>query len=137
MKFLSDTMAMYSPFAHAYRHLHEKVQEETHLHGEIPNIGMYFDRTVQPGQDPNVYNLPTYGGQLHVPDGQGVISCCYIVDGQGLPPKNTFLIYPKHNPSAQQETLYDNNMNCEPMCYPLLFPCGERGNWHLYSFCDF
>ena len=128
MKFLSNTMAVYSPFAEAYKHLHEKVQQEAAAaNGEIPDIGMYFDRTVQPGQDPNVYNLPTYGGQLHVPEGQGVISCCYVRDNNGLPPKNTFLIYPKHNPSKQQETLYDNNMNCEPMCYPLLFPCGERG----------
>ena len=128
MKFLSNTMAVYSPFAEAYKHLHEKVQQEAAAaNGKIPDIGMYFDRTVQPGQDPNVYNLPTYGGQLHVPEGQGVISCCYVRDNNGLPPKNTFLIYPKHNPFKQQETLYDNNMNCEPMCYPLLFPCGERG----------
>ena len=127
MKFLSDVMAEYSKFARFYKSLHEVVKEET-IDGVLPNIAMYFDRTLQPGQDPNTYNLPTVDGQLNIPCGQGVISACYVREQDNTIPKNTFLIYPTHNPKEQQQRLYDNNANCEPMCYPLLFPCSEKGN---------
>ena len=125
MKFLSDTMRDYSPYIEHYHNLNDKVSQCKE--GDVPVIGMYFQRNLEAGQNPKTYNLPTYGGELHVPQGQGVISACFVTDLNKMPGKSDFLIYPKNDPAHQQQYLYDNNDHCEPMCYPLLFPLGESG----------
>jgi hypothetical protein len=125
MKFLSDTMRDYSPYIEHYRNLNDKVSQLKE--GEVPVIGMYFERNLQTGQNPKTYNLPTYGGEMHVPHGRGVISACFLTDQDQRPAKSKFVIYPKNDPANQQQYLYDNNDNCEPMCYPLLYPLGESG----------
>ena len=73
MKFLSDTMRDYSPYIEHYHNLNDKVSQCKE--GEVPVIGMYFQRNLEAGQNPKTYNLPTYGGEF-----QALVDSMLVID---------------------------------------------------------
>ena len=91
MKLLNDIMQKNSPYIKHYRYMDEIIKKEN-----VEDIRMYFSRELGLNQNPHIYNQPSNLGEMDIPEGQGVISAVFLRDNDDLPPKNNFLIYPRH-----------------------------------------
>ena len=129
MKYINNMMQKNSPYIKLYKQMDEMITTDN-----TENLRMFFSRDINPMQNPYVYNLPSHQGNSDIPEDQGVISACFLRGNDDLPPKNTFIIYPRHKYENKQSILYNDNKECEPMCYPLLFPYGDAGIYIIKHF---
>lgn len=73
-------------------------------------------------------NTNFHAGRINLPT-VGQIAAVFIDTEDGLPPNNVDLIvYPKHEPMRNMHKISKLSSQCDPLCYPLLFPYGEPGN---------
>ena len=106
---VQKVMEKESPYAAAYRHMYEVEQEEIKQFGEQANtIKMIFKH----GNDQRRYNEPRHDE----------VAAIFVGD-EGAPPfKRDIIVYPKDAPT---QLISYMSANCDPMCYPLIFPRGD------------
>ena len=112
-----------NPFMALYKTMHEVEQQQkaaAEERGEAytPNVKMYIDR-VREGQHPGCYN-----------DCQKGDIAAVFVSKDEQPPKDFKVCV--HSRNTGEPFIFDvaaRNENTVPMCYPLLFPHGDKGNY--------
>ena len=123
MQIIQNVMDESSPYAVAYKYMHEVEQEEQRFacaENRTPReVRLHFKR----GPDQRRYNEPTHDEVAAV-----------FIGEYGAPPANRdVVIYPKDTPPQRI------SCNLDPMCYPLLFPRGDLGWYnalhHVYELC--
>ena len=114
MRLIQKAMETISPYAAAYRHMYEVEQEQIRQFGVQTNsIKMIFKR----GNDQRRYNKPHHDEVAAV-----------FVGDEGAPPcQRDITVYPKDTPC---QIISYMSANCDPMCYPLIFPRGDLGWIH-------
>lgn len=74
-------------------------------------------------------NSSIHPGRLNVPT-VGEIAAIFLDSNDGQPPKDIdVVVYPKHFPNRNMHRISHLSANCDPLCYPLLFPYGEPGDF--------
>ena len=116
MQVIQNVMDEISPYAVAYKYMHEVEQEEqisACTENRTPReVRLHFKR----GPDQRRYNEPTHDEVAAV-----------FIGEDGAPPANRdVVIYPKNTPPQRISYM---SCNLDPMCYPLLFPRGDLG-WY-------
>ena len=116
MQIIQNVMDESSPYAVAYKYMHEVEQEEQRsacTENRTPReVRLNFKR----GPDQRRYNEPTHDEVAAV-----------FIGEDGAPPANRdVVIYPKDTPPQRISYM---SCNLDPMCYPLLFPRGDLG-WY-------
>lgn len=107
MQSLQDLLQEFNPYAQLFQHVSERAQncQQFQLNFHLDNA---FDR--------RRYNAPTAQGEI----------AAVFTSTDGAPPgKYDFVIYSKSTGSLSR--INNLNPHCDPMCYPLLFPCGDAG----------
>lgn len=107
MQSLQDMLQEFNPYAQLFQHVSERAQnsEQFQLHFHLNNA---FDR--------RRYNAPTAQGEI----------AAVFTSTDGAPPgKFDFVVYNKSN--GRLSRINNLNPHCDPMCYPLLFLCGDAG----------
>ncbi len=114
MGMLQTLMDNYSPYAAAYKYMHQ-VEEEQALCAALDNrIPTSVQMTIKKGKDRRRYNEPTHDEVAAI-----------FVGNDGAPPANRdFVVYPRDQPYTN---IKDISSNCDPMVYPLYFPRGDPG----------
>ena len=116
MEIVQSVMLNLSPYAMAFKHMHE-VEEEENRCAQIENrpsseVVMRLLR----GKDRRRYNLPHHSEVAAI-----------FVGNNGAPPNSLqrdIVVYPRNRPLHNVSIL---SPNLDPMIYPLLFPRGEAG----------
>lgn len=68
-----------------------------------------------------------HAGRINLPT-VGQIAAVFVDTNDGQPPNNVDLVvYPKHQPNKNMHRISKLSSQCDPLCYPLLFPYGEPG----------
>ena len=110
-----------NPYMVLYKKMHE-VEEAHRANSEArgekwePNVKMFIGR-VRPGQHPGRYN-----------DCQvGEIAAVFTSENDLPPADFSVCVYPRYTGRPKLHELAATNENTDPMCYPLLFPFGDKG----------
>jgi hypothetical protein len=102
-----------SPYAAAYKHMHEVIKERENNNLPTANVSMIFRR----GSDQRRYNEPRHEE----------VAAIFIADDGAPPIDRDFAVYPREAAPVELSYL---SPNTDPMTYPLLFPSGDRGWIH-------
>ncbi|CAF4934033.1 unnamed protein product, partial [Rotaria sp. Silwood2] len=119
MSKLGDIMKRISPYAAAYKMMHEVEQEEIDRAKREkrapPPLRLIFD--INRGiHDRRLYNLPT----------ANEVAAVFVGEDSGVPTYRHIAIHPR---GQGLQTIQIIDPNCDPMTYPLLFSRGDKG-WH-------
>ena len=110
MILLHDMLRYCNPYAHIYHHMTELSRNGP----SVNDVSVTFLRS--DSSDPRRYNDPRTGEVAAV-----------FVGPDGEPPVNIDVrVYSRNQPPSKIPAI---SQHCDPMVYPLLFPCGESG-WH-------
>ena len=114
MVLLATVLERVSPFAAAYKYMHEVEQQQLRIAAENgvepPEVTMYFKR----GHDRRRYNEPRHDEVAAV-----------FVSNDGAPPTDRDVVV--HPKNAAPRDIPFLSSNIDPMTYPILFPHGEYG----------
>ncbi|CAF1394809.1 unnamed protein product [Rotaria sordida] len=119
MSKLGDIMKRISPYAAAYKMMHEVEQEEIDRAKREkrapPPLRMIFDinRRIH---DRRLYNLPT----------ANEVAAVFVGEDSEVPTYRHIAIHPR---GQSLQTIHIIDPNCDSMIYPLLFPRGDKG-WY-------
>ena len=121
---LSDLLNEFNPYVRSYKTMHQKIEEEKILalkENRSPlNFVMRFYH--EPSADQRRYNDPT----------ASEIAAVFETTDGAPPSHRQITVYGKEG--GLQKIDYDS-MHCDPMCYTLIWPCGETG-WHIDMPCE-
>ena len=116
MTTLTRVLDRVSPYAAAYRHMHEVVKEEeekAQVNGTAP---AKVTMVIKKGRDQRRYNDPT----------RDEVAAVFVSEDGSPPGDRDIVIQPRDQPLRQISYL---SANIDPMIYPIFFPLGELG-WH-------
>lgn len=116
---LSTLIENVNPYVQAYKTMHSKVQEEKILaqNENRPQLNFVMRFYNEPTADQRRFNEPINSEVAAV-----------FETTDGAPPSHRCInVYEKEG--GLQKLNYDS-MHCDPMCYALIWPCGETG-WHI------
>ncbi|CAF0907424.1 unnamed protein product [Rotaria sordida] len=119
MSKLGDIMKRISPYAAAYKMMHEMEQEEIDRAKKEkrvpPPLRIIFD--INHGiHDRRLYKLPT----------ANEVAAVFVGEDSEVPTCRHIAIHPRGH---GRQTIQIIDLNCDPMTYPLLFPRGDKG-WY-------
>ncbi len=119
MKKLGDVLTCISPFAAAFRMMHEVEQEEIRRSERekrvLPSVRMIFDINNRK-HDQRRYNLPR----------ANEVAAVFIGENGDVPKYRHVAVHPR---GQNLQTISILHAHCDPMTYPILFPRGDEG-WH-------
>ena len=106
MNQIQNVLNKHSPYAAAYRHMHQVEQAQAQeSHTEPPTVKLTFKH----GKDQWRYNLPSVDEV-----------CAFFVGDDGMPPaQRDFVVYPQYRPV---QNIHYLSATIDHMMYPLLFP---------------
>lgn len=105
---IAGIMHRMSPYAAAYKHMHQVVEE----HRDEPN--QQVTMVIVRGRDQRRYNEPRHDE----------VAAIFVGDDGAPPQERDIVIHPRNRPPEQISYM---SANCDPMTYPLLFPSGDLG----------
>ena len=121
MKRLQDFLRLNNPYALAYKSMLDIEKEESDKalaeNRPIREYRMFFTRDLNAA-------LGIHPGRLSIPISNEIAAV--FIDQDGAPPDDIdVVIHSKHNPTEHHISFL--SPNCDPMCYPILFPFGDQG----------
>ena len=119
MKNLGDILRNVSPFAAAFKMMQEVEQDEMNRlkqgNHNLPVLRMIFDINREVHLNKR-YNLPV----------ENEVAAIFVGENSEVPTYRHIAIYPRNQ---GLQTISILHPHCDPMTYPILFPCGDQG-WY-------
>ncbi|XP_055845576.1 uncharacterized protein LOC129915415 [Episyrphus balteatus] len=106
MRTLQSMLERHNPYAQMFKFMKDSVEVSTDFQLTFSTVNAF---------DPRRYNTPR----------SNEIAAIFTSTDGAPPGKFDFVIYSKSSGSLTK--ISNLNPHCDPMCYPMLFPCGDSG----------
>ena len=113
---LTTILERVSPYAAAYKHMHEVVREEEEKAAETGTVPSKVTMVIKRGNDQKRYNDPV----------RDEVAAVFVSEDGSPPGERDIIVHQRDQPPSKISYL---SANIDPMTYPVFFPRGDLG-WH-------